>query len=493
MKEKDLLTRLSEYSQSDFYPFHMPGHKRNGFFTRDGGFPDPYSIDITEIDGFDNLHHPEGVLKESMEWAAGVYGANRTYYLVNGSTCGILSAICGTVPSGGKLLMARNCHKSAYNGLILNRLTPEYVYPETVGRYGILGSVSPEAVARCLEKDENHEIRAVFLVSPTYEGVVSDIKRIAEVVHEHGIPLIVDEAHGAHLPFAKEGDGFPASALDSGADLVIQSLHKTLPSFTQTAVLHVQGKLADRERVEQYLGMFQSSSPSYLFMAGIERCLRFMDRQGREEMSAYGKRMEQFFLSLSGLEVLEVMDRSVIGERGVFDWDCSKIVVFSGKAEGLSGEKLGRILRENYHLEMEMCAPEYVVAMTSLLDTKEGLLRLKEALLEIDKGLSGKKKGKGSRIGSGNMTETAEMCMIPAKALELPGRRVSTAESAGCISKEFVYLYPPGIPILVPGERISKEAVSRILEYQAEGLSVQGTSDPSVSTILAVAGGEGVC
>ena len=210
-------------------------------------------------------------------------------------------------------------------------------------------------------------------------------------------------------------------------------------------------------------------------------------------MSAYGKRMEQFFLSLSGLEVLEVMNRSVIGERGVFDWDCSKIVVFSGKAEGLSGEKLGRILRENYHLEMEMCAPEYVVAMTSLLDTKEGLLRLKEALLEIDKGLSGKKKGKGSRIGSGNMTETAEMCMIPAKALELPGRRVSTAESAGCISKEFVYLYPPGIPILVPGERISKEAVSRILEYQTEGLSVQGTSDPSVSTILAVAGGEGVC
>lgn len=214
-----------------FIHFICQAIKRQDFLN---GFPDPYSIDITEIDGFDNLHHAEGILKESMERAAEIYGADQTCYLVNGSTCGILSAVCGSTAWGGKLLMARNCHKSAYHGLILNHLEPVYVYPSYLEGPGISGGVCPSDVRRILEQDKKREIQAVLVVSPTYEGVVSDIAGIAAAAHEHGIPLIVDEAHGAHLPFGGRENGFPEPALSMGADVVIQSLHKTLPCFTQT-------------------------------------------------------------------------------------------------------------------------------------------------------------------------------------------------------------------------------------------------------------------
>ena len=424
IRKNSLLEKLENYGKSDFYPFHMPGHKRQDFLN---GFPDPYSIDITEIDGFDNLHHAEGILKESMERAAEIYGADQTCYLVNGSTCGILSAVCGSTAWGGKLLMARNCHKSAYHGLILNHLEPVYVYPSYLEGPGISGGVCPSDVRRILEQDKKREIQAVLVVSPTYEGVVSDIAGIAAAAHEHGIPLIVDEAHGAHLPFGERENGFPEPALSMGADVVIQSLHKTLPCFTQTAVLHMKGDLADRERICRYLGMFQSSSPSYVFMAAMEQCIRFMDGDGRREMAAYGKRLERFFQQVKDLRNLKVLDWEKIveadhsrkagaapGTISVYGWDPSKIVIsckrvwfknVSGERQRLSGEALGNILRERYHLEMEMCAPEYVIGMTSVMDTEEGLLRLEKALWELDQVWTQSRKAFPAERGKAMETE----------------------------------------------------------------------------------------
>lgn len=248
--EKYLLDRLMEYGESDAYPFHMPGHKRQAGAGFAGDFPNPFSVDITEIGGFDNLHHPEGILKESMEWAGNVYGADQTYYLVNGSSCGILSAVCGSVSHGGTILMSRNCHKSAYHGVYLGHLRAEYIYPQTIPEFGIQGGLSPEDVRRLLIT--HPETEAVLVVSPTYDGIVSDIGAIAKIVHEWGIPLIVDEAHGAHFPFGGEAR-FPVSALELGADVVIQSLHKTLPSLTQTAVMHVNAGFADISRIDRYV------------------------------------------------------------------------------------------------------------------------------------------------------------------------------------------------------------------------------------------------
>ena len=512
-KQPGLLERLTEYVGSDAYPFHMPGHKRREIPDGiPGGFPDPYGIDITEIDGFDNLHHAEGILKDAMETAAAIYGADRSWYLVNGSTCGILSAVFAATENGGKILTARNCHKAVYHAICLNRLEAEYLYPEEITEFRINGGIRAEDVRKALEKDAMRcagnsgdvrgkitKIQAVLITSPTYEGVVSDIRAIADAAHEYGIPLIVDEAHGAHLEYADQCHSFPKSALEYGADIVIQSLHKTLPCFTQTAILHVKGKLVDQDRISRYLSMFQTSSPSYLFMAGMERCIRYMDGDGRNEMIRYEKRLERFMERMEGLQVLEVLDREICGKyRTVAGWDPSKIVVSTMRAEDFHGEELAETLRRKYHLEMEMTAPEYVIAMTSLMDTEEGFERLGTALLEIDGALrhcvepeQQKEKGESKekeRCETPEVTESKVLHpvrrMLICEAMNADTERTALQDTVGKVSAEFVYLYPPGIPIIAPGEVFTDAIVEKIMAYKAAGLLVQGPADPDADVIL---------
>lgn len=512
-KQPGLLERLTEYAGSDAYPFHMPGHKRREIPDGiPGGFPDPYGIDITEIDGFDNLHHAEGILKDAMETAAAIYGADRSWYLVNGSTCGILSAVFVATENGGKILTARNCHKAVYHAICLNRLEAEYLYPEEITEFGINGGIRAEDVRKALEKDAMRcagnsgdvrgkitKIQAVLITSPTYEGVVSDIRAIADVAHEYGVPLIVDEAHGAHLEYADQCHSFPKSALEYGADIVIQSLHKTLPCFTQTAILHVKGKLVDQDRISRYLSMFQTSSPSYLFMAGMERCIRYMDGDGRNGMVRYEKRLEHFMERMEGLQVLEVLDREICRKyRTVAGWDPSKIVVSTMRAEDFHGEELAETLRRKYHLEMEMTAPEYVIAMTSLMDTEEGFERLGTALLEIDGALrrrmdpdQQKEKGEPKEKERCETPEATESKvshpirrMLICEAMDADTERTAFQDTVGKVSAEFVYLYPPGIPIIAPGEVFTDAIVEKIMAYKAAGLLVQGPADPDADVIL---------
>lgn len=505
-KQPGLLERLTEYAGSDAYPFHMPGHKRREIPDGiPGGFPDPYGIDITEIDGFDNLHHAEGILKDAMETVAAIYGADRSWYLVNGSTCGILSAVFAATENGGKILTARNCHKAVYHAICLNRLEAEYLHPEEITEFRINGGIRAEDVRKALEKDAMRcagnsgdvrgkitKIQAVLITSPTYEGVVSDIRAIADAAHEYGIPLIVDEAHGAHLEYADQCHSFPKSALEYGADIVIQSLHKTLPCFTQTAILHVKGKLVDQDRISRYLSMFQTSSPSYLFMAGMERCIRYMDGDGRNEMIRYEKRLERFMERMEGLQVLEVLDREICGKyRTVAGWDPSKIVVSTMRAEDFHGEELAETLRRKYHLEMEMTAPEYVIAMTSLMDTEEGFERLGTALLEIDGALrrrmeSGRKEKAASETPEGLESKLSHPVrrMLICEAMDADTERTAFQDTVGKVSAEFVYLYPPGIPIIAPGEVFTDAIVEKIMAYKAAGLLVQGPADPDADVIL---------
>lgn len=505
-KQPGLLERLTEYAGSDAYPFHMPGHKRREIPDGiPGGFPDPYGIDITEIDGFDNLHHAEGILKDAMETVAAIYGADRSWYLVNGSTCGILSAVFAATENGGKILTARNCHKAVYHAICLNRLEAEYLYPEEITEFRINGGIRAEDVRKALEKDAMRcagnsgdvrgkitKIQAVLITSPTYEGVVSDIRAIADAAHEYGIPLIVDEAHGAHLEYADQCHSFPKSALEYGVDIVIQSLHKTLPCFTQTAILHVKGKLVDQDRISRYLSMFQTSSPSYLFMAGMERCIRYMDGDGRNEMIRYEKRLERFMERMEGLQVLEVLDREICGKyRTVAGWDPSKIVVSTMRAEDFHGEELAETLRRKYHLEMEMTAPEYVIAMTSLMDTEEGFERLGTALLEIDGALrrrmeSGRKEKAASETPEGLESKLSHPVrrMLICEAMDADTERTAFQDTVGKVSAEFVYLYPPGIPIIAPGEVFTDAIVEKIMAYKAAGLLVQGPADPDADVIL---------
>lgn len=481
-----LYDKLIKYSVSDYYGFHMPGHKRQQIT---GAEKLPYEIDITEIEGFDDLHHAEDLFINLQEYAAEVFHAEETHYLVNGSTVGLLSAVLGCTGYGDRILMARNCHKSVYNAVDLNGLIPEYVYPEFDETTDLNGEIRAEKIEQILEKDRgmNREagIKAVVITSPTYDGVVSDIERISEVVHKYGIPLIVDEAHGAHFGFHEY---FPQNANVRGADIVIHSLHKTLPSLTQTALLHMNGKLVDRDSVRRYLHMLQSSSPSYILMASIDECIRLVDEEREKVFKPYVEMLCQLRKEIGKLKNLQLLE--------TMQYDASKIVI---SARGrMSGKELQEILLENDHLQMEMAAGSYVIAMTGPGDTQEGMNRLLNALRNLDKRLDevlqgNRKQDKNlDEVLSGNrkmdaaaMKKDPGFCrhpLIPAERVvesaKVKGRKglaVPWQEAVGKVSLEFVYLYPPGIPIVVPGERVSEEAVQQILDYEKNGFTIEGT------------------
>ncbi len=480
---KRLEDELYKYAQSDFYPFHMPGHKRQG--EGDGALSEICKMDITEIDGFDDLHHAEGILLDLMREMSGVYGTRRTYISVNGSTAGILSAICAVTDEGDSVLVARNCHKSVLNACFLKSLDVSYVMPEQMDGVEIYGGVQAENVEQILA--DKPGIKAVIITSPTYEGVVSDVQKIADVAHAHGAVLIVDEAHGAHLPFIL-APAFPKSALECGADLVIQSLHKTLPAMTQTAVLHVNSERVDTAKVERYLSIFISSSPSYVLIASASRCFHFMCTEGREKMRKYEARLLALREELKKLNHIRLLGKETVGKYGVFDYDIGKLVLVCGDTD-LSGRELADILRSRYHIEIEMSAPGYVICMTSLMDTDEGFQRLAAALCEIDEEVAekcvdaddmrekcGREIKAAKNVKDENKKEMITTAMLSVTAQSLPGICIKIEESLGRVSKETLYVYPPGSPIIVAGEVITRQVLDKIEEYKAHGFKVHGLS-----------------
>ena len=462
---------LQEYSKGEVYPFHMPGHKRN--FCPDT-LKNPYEIDITEITGFDNLHHAEGILLDAQRRAAKLYHADKSFYLINGSTAGLLSAISACTSDGGSILMARNCHKAAYHAAYLRRLHVHYLYPEVFEETELNGGIHPKKVEEALM--EHPEIEAVLITSPSYDGMVSDIGAISEIAHQYQIPLIVDEAHGAHLCFS---DAFPESALQKGADIVIQSLHKTLPSLTQTALLHMQGSLVSEERLKRFLAIYQSSSPSYVFMSSMDACIRLLEASSKTLFETYQKRLSGCREKLSHLKYLHLVEPDeVIGRNGVYDMDCSKIII-STKGTSIDGEMLREKLLKDYKLEMEMTAPSYVLALSSVMDSEEGFSRLSQALLAIDSELSNQKESKKKEVSSKAKVEFEHqnaICTIAA-AMDADWEELDFAQAEGRISTEFVYLYPPGIPCIAPGEQITKELILKIEGWKKQGLEVQGLID----------------
>ena len=380
----NFIDRLTEYSGSAVYPMHMPGHKRRSLdFENDDAIARIRSLDITEIEGFDNLHNPKGMILKMQQRAAEIFDAKKTCILVNGSTCGVMAAISACVRRGGKLLMARNSHKCAYNAAYLGALNTAYLYPRINKTLALNGGIAPWDVQKAL--DEDPDIEAVFITSPTYEGVISDIKAIADIVHEKDIPLIVDEAHGAHLglygPLTQKYG--MESAIKLGADIVIQSLHKTLPSFTQTALVHYDPELIDEKRLKRYLSMYQSSSPSYILMAGIDRCLDILENHKTELFEKYAERIESFYRvvkeeNFANLHILT--PEEITGNFAAKALDISKITIYVPQ----NGRDLYEEMRKN-GIEPEMFDVDHVLCITGIMDTAEGFDKLISVLRDYDK------------------------------------------------------------------------------------------------------------
>lgn len=464
-----LYEALKNHQERGAYPFHMPGHKRQPLIK---GMEPFFEMDITEIEGFDDLQHPSGMLQTLQERGAKLFGAEETTLLINGSTAGILSAL-GMFERGDKILVARNCHKSVYHGIFLFGLCPIYLYPREVA-FGVCGEILARDIEEALEKDA--EIRGVVLVSPTYEGVVSDIKSIAQLVHKRGVVLIVDEAHGAHFGFH---EAFPETANQQGADVVVQSLHKTLPALTQTGLLHFNGALANRNKIKTYLRMIQTTSPSYVLMSSIETCLDFLETE-KDVFDHYVCHLKKMRASLKDLEEIQLLEGRNL--------DCSKVVLKT-KTGSMTGLALSNYFLKHHNLQFEMSAGEYALAMTTVGDTEEGLSRLLKGAEKLNCYLKeGKKEEaflrKGERPG---ILIKAQMIYTNSQVENYRKKEsayLEFEEAIGEISLEYAYLYPPGIPLLVPGERISQGVVEVLQYYMDCGYSIQGLKQKGKIEVL---------
>ena len=476
----NLEEKLENYFNENYIPMHMPGHKRNINLL---GEKLPYKIDITEIDGFDDLHHATGMIKDIEEKAKRLYGSKRCFLLVNGSTCGILAGIRAMTKYGDKVLVARNSHKSVYNAIEINNLNPIYLLPK-IDKYGIDKNIDINDIKEKLEK--NKDIKLVIITSPTYEGVISDIKKIVEISHKYNVPVLVDEAHGAHLKFINKLS--ENEAINAGADIVIQSLHKTLPALTGTAVLHIQGEYARKENIERELSIFETSSPSYILISSIEECLDIVKNKGEELFKNYEENLKYFYKETKKLKNLKILGNEILKEEEKeYYYDFGKIVIITSNCK-ITGKELSDILRTDYKIELEMSSINYALAMTSICDTKENFERLLQALIEIDEKLE---KEKVKIVKEIEKTRKIE--------IKLPKKQISILEAInneniefldynkleGRISKEYIWVYPPGIPLITPGEEISKEIIDKIKEFLQAGIEIRTTNNkfPKIGVI----------
>lgn len=455
-----LYDKLKKYSKSGVYPFHMPGHKRNPMLC-DGIMP--YGIDLTEIDGFDNLHNAEGCILEVQNLAERLYNVKKTFLLVNGATGGILSAVRAMTNRGDKVLVARNSHKSVYNALEICGLEPEYIVPAVDDEFGINCSITPLQVEKAIV--ENPNTKLLIITSPTYEGVVSDIKEICRIAHLHNVMVLVDEAHGAHFPFSKS---FPSEAVASGADAAVASLHKTLPSLTQTALLLTSNESLINSLAEN-LAIFETSSPSYIFMSAIEKCLEFCENASA--FDEYIKRLNSFNEKCKNLKKIKVLcyGNDEVKNHRFFNFDISKITV-SVRGLDINGTQLAEILRNDFKIEPEMVCSDYVLLISTVCDTDEGFARLINALQIIDSKCSVKE------LNACRYSITMpKIAVKPCECSGKDGEFCLLEHSIDKISLEYVWAYPPGIPIIAKGEIITQDIANIIIAQIASGINVCST------------------
>ena len=461
---------LKSLMEENSVSFHMPGHKGKNTLIEWGKYI-PY-IDTTEVDGLDNLLEPRGIIKESQELAAKVYGAKSTIYGVNGSTGSIYIALSAITKPGDKVLIQRNCHKAVYNAMILNRLNPIYMYPNYNEEHNVLTGLYPEEIEEILK--EHQDIKAVVMTYPNYYGVCSDLEKIAEIVHKYNKILMVDEAHGPHMSFS---DKLPISALEAGADIVIHSTHKTLPSFTQTSMIHVGTDRVDLNKLRDRFALYTTTSPSYLFTLSNEIAAAYMDGEGRERLDWSVDKVNEV------IQRLQKIDRVFVFTGDDFDStikakDNTKILF---KIDGIKGSKVKKILRTDHNIRLEMSDYYYGLILTSLMNDEEDYEKLIKAIEEIAA------TAPYEEINSVSINmPTPQVVMNLAAAYYGKKELVDLEGAIGRVSAASIIPYPPGIPLIVPGEMITRELYDHIIMTMENGLEIVGLMGYNKDKIVVV-------
>ena len=443
---------LLEHRKTNPVSFHMPGHKGHNHIKEYGygEFLDNIlGCDITEIDGADNLFQPEGIIKNTMEAYENLYKVKATRLLVNGSSCGLLASILAIVKPGEKIIMARNCHKSIFNGVSLGGIVPIYVKPNYIDEYGISGDVSVDLIKECVEK--NKDAKAIILPSPNYYGICSNIEGISNIAHENDMILIVDQAHGAHLKFYDE----KMAAENLGADIVINSTHKTLFSFTESAILNVCSDEVDLMELDDKIQAIETSSPSYLLMASLDINSQMLKEHGDEFINKWKGNIEFFWKESENIKGLKIMNHKLL-DNTKLNLDMSK--------SGLSGGDLEKeLIKRNIY--PELVSGNIVMCMSGIGNIKEDYIKLLDALKDIS---INRETVEGCNVEKINEFDL-ELKEVPKEKV-----RIKLLEALGKIAAESITPYPPGIPIVCPGEVINSDVIDYVTKLRKEGYKVTG-------------------
>ena len=478
-KSAPLFDAIVDYNKRRPSYFCIPGHRYEKGINpmwRDIVGDAIFSFDLTETPLTDDLHHASGPIMEAEKLAAELWGADYTHFLVNGSTSGNQAMIITVTHGGGKVAIPRNAHKSALMGLIIGGGNPVYIMPELEQEWGLHGGITPNAVEKMFE--ENPDCKGVMIVSPTYYGIVSDIKGIADVCHKNGAILMVDEAHGAHCYFS---DKLPKGALELGADMCVQSIHKVSGSLTQSSMLHVKSDKIKKSRLESNLTLLQSTSPSYLLMTSLD--------VARQDMAMHGKEMIDKAVSLAidardrinAIPGMTCAGKELIGRAGIYDYDITRLVV-SADDIGITGFDLKKTLFFDYNIDMELADHRNTLAIVTFANEKVDLDRLVDALKDI---ASNNQDGTLLPLAKKLPTQP-EYVLSPRQAYFADRERIPWVDAKGRIAAELIAPYPPGIPVIYPGECMSEEVWEYIEAFRQRNGHLHGPSDATLSTYVVV-------
>ncbi len=477
-----LIDALKAYTTRPHAPFYTPGHKRGVGISpllTDLVGKDVFRADLTELAELDNLFKPESVILAAQELAAEAFGAEKTWFLVNGSTCGIEAAILATCRTGEKIILPRNVHSSVISGLILSGAIPIFIQPEYDQDLDIAYSITPEAVKAALAK--HPDTKAVLIVYPTYYGVCGDLPAFVQLTHQYNIPLIVDEAHGAHFHFHPE---LPTSALSTGADLTVQSIHKTLGAMTQASMLHIQGNRIDIDRVNKALQLVQSTSPSFILLASLDAARQQMAIHGKKLMSQTLRLAEEARIKINQIPGLSTPLTKKEKSPGFIDLDKTRLTVNVSKL-GFTGFAAEEILDEKFNVTPEFSSWQNLTFIISLGNTKTDITNLVQALNNLTHITPLTSECQPCKNKNDDMIIHI-ISISPHAAFFAESDILPLEKAEKRICAEIICPYPPGIPVLMPGELITKSALEYLQKIQTMGGFITGCADETLQTIKVV-------
>ncbi|MEH7387832.1 aminotransferase class I/II-fold pyridoxal phosphate-dependent enzyme [Bacillus sp. JJ1521] len=470
--ETPLFTGLVEHAKKNPTQFHIPGHKKGaGIDPEFRNFigDNALSIDLINIGPLDDLHQPKGIIKQAQDLAAEAFGADHTFFSVQGTSGAIMTMVMTVCGPGDKIIVPRNVHKSVMSAIVFSGAVPIFIHPEIDNTLGISHGITTDSVEKALE--QHPDAKGLLVINPTYFGIAADLKRIVEIAHSYEVPVLVDEAHGVHIHFHEE---LPLSAMQAGADMAATSVHKLGGSMTQSSILNVREGLVSTNRVQSILSMLTTTSTSYLLLASLDVARKRLVTEGHELIEKTIELSNYIRDKINEIEKLYCVGREILGSKAAFDFDPTKLVI-SVKDLGITGSDAEVWLREKYNIEVEMSDLYNILCIVTPGDTIKEAELLITALADLSDEVSHYSESR--IVPEVLLPDIPLLALSPRDAFYSETEVVPFEESAGRVIAEFVMVYPPGIPIFIPGEIITEENLSYILTNIEAGLPVQGPED----------------